>query len=670
MPATDEQLLYGLGPFGTMQPGRPGVYVPIRPFAQGATTVDTLNNIDTHRLHGAATTGHGRINLTQLPALGNIQTLIRYDVGPFKPYWIAQDGAGNINYYDQKDATIYQLMADASIYSQGVQDDGNIFFNNGTQAWVIPDGLHLKIGVWQPGPISTSGIDVDKVPFSNSGLTAETYYYAFTIVTSIPTVNGTIQQESVAVGANAPYPYSVTLKPGDVPNTAVQINTTGGGVNADGNSYKVRIYRQSTNQPNWFAVALTPNAAYIDSKSDQSISGNIQLLSSTINTPPPVGNNQLWPIAEYLNRMWIFTIVTNAGTNNVPQTQLWYSNVGQGWSFDPIAQVLPVGNENTSPEGGNTFTNPPVYGAEPVALSRFGSLLIAFRNGDSWFVTGQDENTFQVIPLFDTLGCGAQYGPVSGRGILAWPANNLEYWTFDGANLSYISDDLYELTQGINPTAWSQQVGFYWNEYFCWSFPNLQFTLRWHSATGQWDKVPYATIAVATAKVQGANALNASLSPPYNQAVAVRASQTTTSSNILDSWFADPVMDLGLPITGTIIGPASDTMAPANTKTLRWIVLHGPVQAPGTTATVTLHRDFDSIPIQPSQTAPPSPTVFPSFDLSQPPPWIIQIPSDSSQCTTFSIDVALTTAPGATAPAQLWKAEVYGQISREMALKV
>lgn len=661
MPATDSQLLYGLGPFAGMRPGRPGVFVPVRPQTQDVTTVTMLSNADTHRFNYSLTSSAGRLAFIEFPNLSNIRCLLRYDVGPNQPLFIGRDWGGRIQYYDVLNNRFVDLGPGPSRFTMGVQDDGNMYLNDGTQFTIDADGLTLQLSQWQYPAFQGTPI-LQKVPTAAPGLAVQEYFYAFTVITTIQTLQGPVKQESAPIGALAPFPYHKTIMQSDVP-AAVQISGLGGGIDGDGNSYAIGIYRLSQNQPNWFQLVVTQAGTYVDTATDQSISGNQQLAYS--GQPPPLEPNQLWPIAEYLDRMWIFAIVQNKATNGLPQTQMWYSNVGQGWNFDYVNQVLPVGNEATTPDQSKGFAQPPTYGAEPVALIKFGSLLVGFRQNDSWFVTGQDQNTFQVIPLFDTVGCIAQFGPVTGRGILAWPATS-GYWSWDGANLNYISDDIFELLQTINPADAGQQVGFYWNNFFCWSYPTLGYTLRWHAPTNTWDQLSYAMqTAPAATRVVGNNPLAPTTSPPYNQVIGVRS----LGESFIDSWFADPSNDLGVTAVAAANGPYSDLGLPGSTQTVRWIVLHGPPQ-PGATATVTLHRDYDNLapitmPADPGTGAPLAP-----FDLGSDYPWIIQVPDGYSQCTAMALNVQITANPTGTAPIQLWKCEAYGQISRDMAIKV
>lgn len=660
MAATDSQLLYGLGPFGGMKFGRPGVFVPVRPMTDGPSDAYFTSFIDTQRFHMAATGGYGRTEFIQFPNLIGIEGLIRYDVDSIRPYWIAQDSAGRLNYYDLKNNLITDLGVQGTPFTEGFQCDGNIFLNNGMQIYVTPDADYpgmpkqsLAITQWQfPKFAGTPTLEDVSVPPEDE-LAPQTYYYAFTVVTTITTINGSIKQESAPIGADAPYPYHKQIHQSDEP-AAIQISGLGGGTNDDGTTYAIRIYRQSTNQPIWFEVTTTQAATYIDTATDQSISGNAQLPFS--GQQPPVGSGKTWPVAEYLDRGWVFAVVQNAATQQQPQTQLWYSNVGQTWNFDDVAQVLLVGNEATTPAQTHVDYAVP-YGEQPVSLTKFGSLLIAQREGDSWFVTGQDQNTFQVITLFDSVGSIAPNGGVVGRGIWAWLADS-GFWTFDGTNLNYISDDIWELLLTFTPGTQTTAVGFYWQNYFCWSFPANNITLCWHAPTQQWSTLPYALSNASALRSVGSNPANVTGSAPFNQVVGVRP-----GTNILDSWFSDPIFDLGLPVESDWQGPASDVSTPAFTKTVSYLLVEAPPQ-PGS-CTVTLHRNLD----QPTKTGQYKPYTA-TFDLSVPYPNLQKVPQEYQECTMLSLEVKFQPTVGATSPVQIWKAEAYGKIQREYALRV
>jgi hypothetical protein len=658
--ATDSQLLYGAGPFGGIK-AIPGVFNPVRPFAQGPVGAQNISNADIQRNEGALTTAFGRLPFINFPGLDDLKIVTRFDVAPARPYWIAQDHTSHVKFYDLNNQFYGDLGDIGSQFTQAVQCDGNVYLNNGQQIFVTPDPSYpgtpqqtLQSCEWQYPPY-TGTPTLAKV-FFEPGLAAETYYYAFTVITTIPTINGNIFQESAPIGANSPFPFKITIKSTD-DNLAIQILGIGGGINADGLHYKIGIYRMSTNQPVWFQVTTTSAASYIDNATDQSISGNQQLNFS--GQPPPLSGTATWPIAEYLDRMWVFAKVNNANTNNVPQTQLWYSNVGQGWNFDAVAQVLLVGNESTTPAGTSVNTVVP-YGSQPTSLIKFGSFLIAFRSADSWFVTGQDENTFQVITLFDSLGCIAPMGPVVYRGILAWPSDT-GFWAFDGTNLTYISADIWLLLQSLTPGTQSQMVGFAWQEYLCWSFPADDLTLRYNLNTQQWDTLPYATTSASTLRSVGSNPLNNTGSQTYNQVVAVRP-----RSIWIDAWFADPANDLSLGITTDWTGPYSDGDLPHATKNYRYIVLSAPWQ-PGVKVNITLHRDFDQI-VGSGVDEVVEPWTG-TIDLGDPLPFILPIPAEYSEGTVAALDLSFTSAVGG-APIQVWKVEMYGSVKREFAQHV
>lgn len=659
MAETDAQLLYGLGPFGGVTYTNAGVYKPVRPQSDPFTPVTLKNasNIDTQRFEGAASTSFGRLPFVSFPRLSSISTVNLYNVGNTRPYWIVQDTRGDLNFYDGNNNLITDLGDTGNAYTQAVQCDGNMFLNTGQQIYVTPDSAYpgtpqqtLAIAEWQYPKYSGTPTVTEIAGMPD--LEPQKYFYAFTVLIHIPTINGIVKQETAPIGANSPYPFKVNIT---TTGQNVEIGGIGGGVNADGLVYEIRIYRQSTNQPIWFELATTSDSIYIDNTPDQQISGNQQLAFS--GQQPPLSGTATWPIAEYLDRMWVFSVVQNGATQQQPQTQLWYSNVGQAWNFDDVAQVLLVGNENTTPTQVNVDSNLP-YGRQPSALAKFGSLLIAFRTTDAWFVTGQDQNTFQVIQLFDSVGCIAPQGVIVGRGIMAWPADG-GYWTFDGSSLNWISKDIWLFLLGINPSDQTKQVGFYWQNYFCWSFPTLNITARWHAPTQQWDFLPYALVSAATLSSVGSNALNVQQSLTFNQVVGARR-----NSNYLDSWFADSAFDLGAPVQSKAEGHTSDCLVPHATKTVRYIVVEAPPQ--DATCTVTLHRDMDVR----TTTGQQSPWTTPPIDLSQKPPYIVPVPAEYSQGTLISLDVAFAPNVGNDTPVEILKVEAYGNINRAFAITV
>ena len=134
-------------------------------------------------------------------------------------------------------------------------------------------------------------------------------------------------------------------------------------------------------------------------------------------------------------------------------------------------------------------------------------------------------------------------------------------------------------------------------------------------------------------------------------------------TNILDSWFSDPIFDLGLPVESDWQGPASDVGTPAFTKTVTYLLVEAPPQ-PGS-CTVTLHRNLD----QPTKTGQYKPYTA-TFDLSVPYPNLQKVPQEYQECAILSLEVKFQPTVGATSPVQIWKAEAYGSIKREFALRV
>jgi hypothetical protein len=662
MAATDSQLLYGVGPFGGMKV-IPGVFSPVRPMNDGPVNAQLMSNGDLQRNEGALTTTFGRKNFINFPSLANAHTVNRFDVGSTRPYYVGQDTNGRVQFYDLNNNLYIDLGDIGNVYTQAVQMDGTMWLNTGQQLFVTPDPSYpalpqqtLKVAQWQypkyGGTPSLSKVSI------TPGLAPQKYFYAFTVVTTFPTINGNVEQESEQIGGNTPYPFHLLIGDTDV-DVGIRIAGLGGGINADGLSYAIRIYRMSTQQPIWFEVATTSNPVYIDNATDQSISGNAQLPFS--GQPPPLSGTATWPIAEYLDRMWVFSVVQNTLTNNVPQTQLWYSNVGQGWNFDDQFQVLLVGNEATTPAQTGVDTDVP-YGAQPTSLIKFGSFLIAFRTTDSWWVTGQDQNTFQVIPLFDSLGCIAPLSPVVYRGILAW-LSDTGFWVFDGQNLSWISKDIWLYLQGLDPDVQSGAVGFAWQNYLCWSFPSINITLRWHIPSQQWDTLPFACTGATALRSMGSDPLHPFSSATWNQVVATRANSPGAYA---DSWFSDISQDLGVPITTMWQGPYTDNGFPFATKTARYISVLAPPQ-PGVKCFVTLNRNFAQV-VGSGEDNVFAPTTL-EFDLGAQMPNELPVPAEFSQYTLGSLDISFSSLLNG-APAQVWKVEMYGSLKREHPVKV
>src|ERR1700677_4289020 len=109
-----------------MKYGRPGVFNPVRPMTQGPSDAYFTSFIDTQRFHMAETGGYGRQQFVQFPNLVDIVGLIRYDVDSIRPYWIAQDSTGRLNYYDLKNNLITDLGVQGTRFPEGSRCDGTI----------------------------------------------------------------------------------------------------------------------------------------------------------------------------------------------------------------------------------------------------------------------------------------------------------------------------------------------------------------------------------------------------------------------------------------------------------------------------------------------------------------------------------------------------------------
>jgi hypothetical protein len=459
-------------------------------------------------------------------------------------------------------------------------------------------------------------------------------------------------QTTAVVGGNAPYPYKLTIDKGDT-NTAIQINGQLSGVTAEGYPYQTAIYRMSSNVPVWYQVAVVSGSLYIDNATDASISANPQM-SFAGQQPPtgtlsnaPSGYGGPNPIAAYQDRMWVMATISNHDTGNVPQTQVWYSNVGQPWNFDAINQVLVLDDWQTSPLGTLGGQGDLPYGLTPYALVPLGGILLLFLSQATWFINGSDETTYQPLQLFPDIGIAGPLAWVLGGGMVAWlSSNGAGVWTYDGESLNYISQDIYNDLQAIPPTQWQSCAAGYADEQYFFSFPEAGVTFRFYLPTKEWTMLPYASPSFAAAVQVGSNPVAAS-SFKLNQLVAVRE-----GTFYLDSWLDGKENDLGLGTSVSWQSPYSDSGTPWMQKDYRWIGLSAPQQVGK--VTLELFVDYDNVP-----------TVSNTFDVSSGfTTQFFPIDQDTANGYACSLKVTFTTAVGATEPIEVWSAFVGGTPKR------
>jgi len=657
MAGEDFQPLLKIGPFRKLDSKTSQVYTD-------PTSAMACSNADTTRNVGSLMNCYGRSQFIDFPQLEELAYVWRYDVSQIRPWWIVMDPIGQLYTYDLKNELVSNIPGSVGPATQAVECNGNVFLNNGQQIFVFRDSGYpgspkqaLQLAQWQyPAPKGgIYGYGVSKVS-NTPQLDPATYYYAFAQVIDIPIAGagGDIKQTTAVTGGNAPYPYKVKINKADEPQ-AVQVVGTFSGVTAEGFSFKTAIYRMSSNVPVWYQVAVVDGSVYIDDNSDQDISGNPQM--SFAGQQPPTGTGSsapsgnagnLFPIAAYQDRMWVMAQVNDADTNNVPQTQVWYSNTGQPWNFDAVNQVLLLDDWQTSPlTTGDGLSSLP-YGLTPYALVPLGGILICFLSQATWFINGSDETTYQPLQLFPDIGIAGPLAWALGGGMVAWlSANGAGIWTYDGGSLQYISQDIYNDLQAITPEQWQSCAGAYADEQFFFSFPEAGVTFRFYLPTKEWTQLPYASPSFAYATQMGSNPVGAD-SFKMNQIVAVR-----NETFYLDAWLDGKENDLGAGTAVSWQSPYSDSGTPWVQKDYRWIGLSGPPQE-GVKVTLELFVDYNNVP-----------TISNTFDLSSGfTTQFFPVPQNTANGYACSLRVSFTTPVGATQPVEVWSAFVGGTPKR------
>lgn len=391
------------------------------------------------------------------------------------------------------------------------------------------------------------------------------YFYLFTRQTKMP--DGTISETSVnpddyanplqvdvggkTYGRNSAVTFTPTLAPGDY---------LFAGTNPDGSTFTTNIYRQSTNQAGYYLVGnKADNLPFVDTFSDDEISGNAQLQVHR-DQPPVVTNdptkNNLGFVCTHSNRVWVFCVVDNTDTNDLPQCQLWYSNYDRPWEFNEAEQVLLLQSDATAaPETnpGPNYDDP--YGNVPKAVGEVGTTLIAKKTREDWVVWGDGTatNPFSCKQIYS-------YGNVSITAILYVVGGMFfldasgDLYYYDGAAPVYESEDIRgaikisSLTANISSADLRAACISYANRIVYLSFPTKKCTLGFDTVSKTWcSQMPYApngSYAVATTVANPTlQPSDTSILSGQNEVLAVRQGVPV----VVDQWFGDPSKDIGIP---------------------------------------------------------------------------------------------------------------------------
>lgn len=200
----------------------------------------------------------------------------------------------------------------------------------------------------------------------------------------------------------------------------------------------INVYRNSSaslsGQPQFvgsFALtSLSGGHTFQDDYADSTISGQALI---THQDPPP----NFFTMRAHKSRMFgfgwgLFSAPNPASTNFNSHlshaSELWYSAVNQGWSWDGTNQVIDCGRND--------------QGDNAVALAVAGSVLLCLKNKSTWILYGSTPADFIAIPTFE-VGAVSQRLTIEAYGVVFWAAPNGQIWMYNG-NLICISADIQE----------------------------------------------------------------------------------------------------------------------------------------------------------------------------------------------------------------------------------
>ena len=442
----------------------------------------------------------------------------------------------------------------------------------------------------------------------------------------------------------------------------------------------------SSTQPTWFFVAnvLGSGAYYLDVAPDAALVGNAQLEPQR-DAPPCVPGSygvsgsafNYGSLCIHKNRNWFYCISQTTSTNNVPEAQLWYSNLGRGWEFDQLTQVLNmqagIVNQYANPANNysTTYDNP--YGDDPIALGEVGSVLAALAKQEFWGVYGDDSTSFVQRTLFN-VGCQSRHSVTPAVGGLFWVSENGPYF-FNGAAPEYIGAALRGLIQP-NPASppiavadLQNSTGSYANLIWHLSFVGLKTTYSYDIEEKIWlSALPYAPQAAGA--ISTVSAYPNTYSPTgvlggVNQVIAARYYNGVSGPKAaLDFWFNDPNNDLGTPGYVQWTTPYTHSQKPAYEKTYEFITLYVP---PGTQGSATLLLIVDGKNYV--ETNPPSTATWMISDLSTNTRFIKTLGTQGSMIRgyTAQLQLTLTGRAGYAAPV-LYEVIVWGNMPEDRKL--
>lgn len=634
------------------------------------------SNVDTNRNIGSLMTAMGRTPLLNFPMLnGPIVALARYDVSSVVTYYIAQSAPVNgfcVTGYISNVGDIGQLSGVNTPFLRGVQSNGALFLDNGQQIF-FNQSYTLSSALWQyPAPSNFIGT----ITTPGFPLPAGTYSYAFVTIVALPFFGGTVYQQTSPyyLSTNAQYTTdqygNVSYEAGGLTvngtTQGIQINGVFNGTTPDGYSFTTAVYRMSSNTNVYQLETVVPPPAeqYNDTLADSYIAANQQLVLNR--DQPPTGildigpggyvTNYCNPIESAQNRMWVLAREQNPNTLEVPQLQLWYSEVGKPWSFDGALQVVLVDNASTlltgpvNPNAANGTVFPlGQYGDTPVALAKIGSQVAIFGRKSTNMVYGTDETNYIVLPLFSNVGCIAPLSMIKyEEGKLAWFSAQGAMIYNQSALENISTEKMYNFLAGIPIADWPYIVGGYWRSTLYFSFPQYNLTLTYYLPNKSWNSLPYAVSAFTWDSSADHNGTTAG---EYGSLIGARA-----GTAFIDYWSSSN-QDLGNNVTATWSIPMSTSKASYGQKTYRSVSIVAPPQEAICYVTINVDPGYG--------VQSPIPATVGPIDLSQAP--ISKIYSLPTGLKGYGATVTITLTNN-NSPAEIWDVTIGGTIDRSWAV--
>lgn len=436
------------------------------------------------------------------------------------------------------------------------------------------------------------------------------------------------------------------------------------------------------------------SAAFVDTFSDLDISGNAVL---TVHRDPPpfvapeltlshtptynfgfmgVHQNRVWALVE------VMVPVTAAyeGVNyiyQIPQVQLWYSNIGRGWEFDITNQVILLNANVVSTIANNSMMNgyegpdyDSFYGNMPKALCEVGTELMAVMKRDNWIVwgDGSTSNPYIAKNVFNQGAIAGSTGVLSVRGGMYFVTESGDLYYYDGSAPQDKSQDIQAAIK-LNAVNQVLQTGLIYddiaqsclsfsNDALYWSFPTKGYTYSYDTLSNTWmSQLPYSPSSrYAIASSPWNPAIFATHLQP-NEVLASRSSAPT----IIDQWFsnqsADTTNDYQLYSWTT---PHMDSGKPDYMKWYSLVRVFAPKQQGIVTVDITIDNGDE-----------PQQSFSRSFDLSGSQLSLTKkFMGETQKIIGYyaQLKVSVQSIPGTPAPI-IWGVAVYGALNKRLTIE-